>query len=63
MARQKAKENGMKFATRVSWRNTSEKNKVTSKAANKIDSDSYEVVEKRRGLSNMKMLRLCAGIK
>jgi molybdenum cofactor biosynthesis enzyme MoaA len=47
MARTKAKENGMKFATRVSWRNTSEKAKVTSKAANKIDSDSYEVVEKR----------------
>ena len=35
----------MKFATRVSWRNTSEKVKVTSKAANEIDSDSYEVVE------------------
>ena len=47
MARQKAKDNGMKFATRVSWRNTSEKVKVTSKAANKIDSDSYEVVEAR----------------
>ena len=47
MAREKAKENGMKFATRVSWRNTSEKAKVTSKVANKIDSDSYEVVEDR----------------
>ena len=46
-ARAKAKEYGMKFATRVSWRNTSEKSKVTSKAANKIDSDTYEVVEKR----------------
>ncbi len=46
-ARERAKEYGMKFATRVSWRNTSEKAKVTSKAANKIDSDTYEVVEKR----------------
>ena len=46
-ARQKAKDNGMKFATRVSWRNTSKKAKVPSKAANKIDSDSYEVVEER----------------
>ncbi len=46
-ARERAKEYGMKFATRVSWRNTSEKAKVTSKAANKIDSDTYEVVEER----------------
>lgn len=47
IARQMAKDNGMKFATRKSWRNNSDFAKVKSKAAKEIDSEKYEDVEKR----------------
>jgi len=47
IARQMAKNNNMKFATRKSWRNNSDFAKVKSKAAKEIDSEKYEDVEKR----------------
>lgn len=47
LARSMAKDNGMKFATRRSWRNHSKFAKMKSKVAEEIDSDLYEDVEKR----------------
>jgi len=47
LARQMAKEKGMRFGTRKSWRNNSDFAKVKSKAAKEIDAEKYEDVEKR----------------
>ena len=47
LARQMAKDNGMKFFTRKSWRNTSSGNKYQSKQSKSIDSDSHYEVHKR----------------
>jgi len=47
LARQMAKEKGMRFGTRKSWRNNSDFAKIKSKAAKEIDSEKYEDVEKR----------------
>ena len=47
IARQMAKDNGMKFGTRKSWRNNSDFAKVKSRAAKEIDAEKYEDVEKR----------------
>ncbi len=47
IAREMAKDNGMKFGTRKSWRNNSDFAKVKSKAAKEIDAEKYEDVEKR----------------
>jgi len=47
LARQMAKEKGMKFATRKSWRNNSKFAKVKSNAAKEIDAEFYEDVEQR----------------
>ena len=46
-ARQLARDKGMKFASRKSWRNNSKFAKIKSKAAKEIDADAYEDVEKR----------------
>lgn len=47
LARKMAKEKGMRFGTRKSWRNNSDFAKVKSKAAKEIDIEKYEEVEKR----------------
>jgi molybdenum cofactor biosynthesis enzyme MoaA len=47
LARQMAKEHGMRFGTRKSWRNNSDFAKVKSRAAKEIDAEKYEKVEKR----------------
>jgi len=47
LARQMAKDKGMKFATRKSWRNNSKFAKVKSNAAKEIDVELYEDVEQR----------------
>lgn len=47
LARQMAKDKGMRFGTRKSWRNNSDFAKVKSKAAKEIDAEKYEDVEKR----------------
>ena len=47
IAREMAKDNGMKFYTRKSWRNTSSENKFQSEATKEIDSDSHMEVYMR----------------
>jgi len=58
LARQMAKEKGMKFATRKSWRNNSKFAKIKSRAAKEIDSETYEDVEKRAREKNYKEARI-----
>ena len=63
LARQMAKEKGMKFATRKSWRNNSKFAKIKSRAAKEIDSETYEDVEKRAREKNYEEARIACRYK